>query len=57
MSTIYDSTSATNIHRNFYLKKKFQQCDVISEKFSAYNVAGEFIHFLRTLIANQNYKL
>ena len=31
--------------------------DVISEKCSAYNLAGEFVSFRRTLIANQKYKL
>ena len=31
--------------------------DVISEKFSAYNLVGEFINFLRMLIANRKYKL
>ena len=30
---------------------------VISEKLRAYNLAGEFINFLRALIANQKYKL
>ena len=34
-----------------------QQCDVISEKFSAYNLADEFINFKKTLIANRKYKL
>ena len=31
--------------------------DVISEKFSAFNLAGEFINFLRTRIHNQKYKI
>ena len=31
--------------------------DVISEKFSGYNLAGEFGKFLRTLIANRKYIL
>ena len=31
--------------------------DVVSEKFSAYNLAGELVKFLRTQIANRNYVL
>ena len=31
--------------------------DVISEKFSTYNLVGEILKFLRTLIAMQKYKL
>ena len=31
--------------------------DVISEKFSTYNLVGEILKFLRTLIALQKYKL
>ena len=31
--------------------------DVISEKIRAHNLAGEFVKFLRKLIANQKYKL
>ena len=60
MSTKYDfhSTSSTNIHWNFYFQRFFeQQCDIISKKFSAFNLAGKFINFSRTPIANQNYKL
>ena len=32
-------------------------CDVISKIFIAYNLAGEFVIFLRTLIANRKYRL
>ena len=34
-----------------------QQCDVISQKFSAYNLAGEIINFERILIANRKFEL
>ena len=38
--------SSTNIPSNFKFQRFFvQQCDVISEKFSAYNLAGECSNF------------
>ena len=48
MSTIYDfhPTSSTNIHSNFNIQRFFvQQCDAVSEKISAYNLAGEFANW------------